>query len=106
MLKKWVTGHPYIFVSAIFLIIMYIGLQFLHWREDKFAFLLLLYLIVILGIRTDDISRKIGRSSGGVFQDLGEKETVINQLNDIKSSLVRLNATLNKLLKESEREDP
>lgn len=104
MLKKWVTGHPYILVSAIFLIIMYIGLQFLNWREDRFAFLLLLYLIVILGIRTDDIARKIGRSSSSASLDLGEKETVICQLNDIKSSLLRLNAALNKLLKESEKE--
>jgi hypothetical protein len=104
MLKKWVTDHPYIFVSAIFLIIICIGWKFLNWREDNFAFLLLLYLIVILGIRTDDISRKIGRGTGRSSQDLGEKETVMSQLNDIKSSLLRLNAMLNKLLKESERE--
>ena len=104
MLKKWVTDRPYIFVSVIFLIIIAIGWKFLNWREEYFAFLLLLYLIVILGIRTDDISHKIGRDTGKYSQNLGEKETVISQLNDIKSSLLRLNATLNKLLKESERE--
>jgi hypothetical protein len=104
MLKKWVTDHPYIFVSAVFLIIIGIGWRYLHWREDNFAFLLLLYLIVILGVRMDDISRKIGRSTNRFSQDLGEKETVISQLNDIKSSLLKLNATLTKMLKESERE--
>jgi hypothetical protein len=104
MLKKWVTDHPYIFVSAVFLVIIGIGWHFLLWREDNFAFLLLLYLIVILGVRMDDISRKIGRGTDRSSQDLGEKETVISQLNDIKSSLLKLNAALNKLLKESERE--
>ena len=55
-MKKWITDHPYFFVSAIFLAILFIGWQFLYWQEDKFAFLLLLYMIVILGIRMAVIS--------------------------------------------------
>ena len=103
-MKKWITDHPYFFVSAIFLAILFIGRQFLYWQEDKFAFLPLLYMIVILGIRMDDISKKIGRGIGKFSQDHGEKETISSQLKEIKSSLLTLNAALDKLLKDTEKE--
>ncbi len=103
-MKKWIIDRPYIFTSVIFLIVIIFGWRFLYWQEENFAFLLLLYFIVTLGIRLDDISRKIG-GAVKLPHSSGEKETVVRQLNDIRISLLAINTTLNKLLKEAEKKE-
>jgi hypothetical protein len=104
-MKKWIIDRPYIFTSIIFLIIMIFGWRFLYWREENYAFLLLLYFIVTLGIRLDDISRKIGGVAVKLPHSSGEKDTIVRQLNDIQVSLVALNTTLMKLLDEMGKKD-
>lgn len=104
-MKKWITDHPYLVTSAIFLILMVIGWQVLYWQDEDFTFLLLLYFIVTLGIRLDDISRRIGRGAGQAAAGSMDQESVINQLNDIKASLVTINVMLNKLLQEKKELD-
>jgi hypothetical protein len=104
-MKKWIIDRPYIFTSLIFFIIMIFGWRFLYWQEEDFAFLLLLYFIVTLGIRLDDISRKIGGGAVKLPHSSGEKDTIVRQLNDIRVSLVTLNTTLTKLLKEMEKKE-
>jgi hypothetical protein len=104
-MKKWIIDRPYIFTSIIFLIIMIFGWRFLYWQEENFAFLLLLYFIVTLGIRLDDISRKIGGGDVRLPHSSGEKDTIVRQLNDIRVSMLALNATLNKFLKETGKKE-
>jgi hypothetical protein len=104
-MKKWIIDRPYIFTSIIFLIVMIFGWRFLYWQEENFAFLLLLYFIVTLGIRLDDISRKIGGGAVRLPHSSGEKDTIVRQLNDIRVSLLALNATLNKFLKETGKKE-
>jgi len=99
-MKKWITDRPYLVTSAIFLIIMIVGWRVFYWRADDFTFLLLLYFIVTLGIRLDDIARKIGGGAGKLSAASADLESVISQLDDIKKSLATLNGTLTKLLKE------
>jgi hypothetical protein len=104
-MTKWITDRPYLVTSAIFLIIMIIGWQVLYWQAEDFTFLLLLYFIVTLGIRLDDISRKIGGGAGKLSAGSVDQESVISQLNDIKASLGNINVTLNKLLAEKKESD-
>jgi hypothetical protein len=104
-MKKWIIDRPYIFTSIIFLIVMIFGWRFLYWQEENFAFLLLLYFIVTLGIRLDDISRKIGGGAVQLPHSSGEKDTIVRQLNDIRVSLLALNDVLNKLLKTMEKKE-
>ena len=104
-MTKWITDRPYLVSSAIFLIIMIIGWQVLYWQAEDFTFLLLLYFIVTLGIRLDDISRKIGGGAGKLSAGSVDQESVISQLNDIKVSLGNINVTLNKLLAEKKESD-
>ena len=104
-MKKWITDHPYLVTSSIFLMIMIIGWQVLYWQAEDFTFLLLLYFIVTLGIRLDDISRKIGSGAGQSPAGSVDRQSVISQLNAIRASLATINATLNKLLAEKERLD-
>jgi hypothetical protein len=104
-MKKWIIDRPYIFTSIIFLIVIIFGWRFLYWQEENFAFLLLLYFIVTLGIRLDDISRKIGGGAVRLPHSSGGKDTIVRQLDDIRVSLLALNDTLNKLLKETEKKE-
>jgi len=104
-MKKWITDRPYLVTSAVFLIIMIVGWQVLYWQAEDFTFLLLLYFIVTLGIRLDDISRKIGGGAGQLSAGSVDRDSIISQLNDIKASLATINATLNKLLEEKKRPD-
>ncbi len=99
-MKQWITNRPYLVTSAIFLVIMYIGWRVLYWQADDFTFLLLLYFIVTLRIRLDDISRKIGGGAGQVPAGSVNQDSIISQLNDIKTSLGSISATLDKLLEE------
>ena len=104
-MKKWITDRPYLVTSAIFLVIMIIGWQILYWQAEDFTFLLLLYFIVTLGIRLDDISRKLGSGAGNPNAGSADPDSIISQLNDIKDSLRAINSTLNKLLEEKERSE-
>ena len=103
--KKWINGHPYFITTVVFLMILFVGWRLLYWREENFAFILLLYFIVTLGIRLDDISRKIGtRASAASNPD--NKTSLMHQLNDIKHALLAVNATLNRILEKTEKKDP
>ena len=103
-MKNWITEHPYFCTSIIFLIVMVVGWQVLYWRAENFMFLLLLYFIVTLGIRLDDISRKIGSGVERAESGFKERESIISQLHDIKITLMRLNTTLNKLLTAADKD--
>jgi len=104
-MKKWFTEHPYLITSVIFVVIIIFGWRFLFWRWENFAFLLLLYFIITLGIRLDDISKKIGAISNPSSRGATEKESIIGQLNDIKLSLKSLNTTLKKILEQNIKEN-
>ena len=105
-IRKWILGHPYFSTSAVFIIILLVGWRVLYWQEENFAFVLLLYFIVTLGIRLDDISYKIGTRTGAAPGNPDNKETVMQQLNDIRYTLLSINATLNRIIEKTEKKDP
>ena len=105
-MKKWFVEHPYFSTSIIFLIIMIIGWQILYWPKSYFGFLLLVYFIVTLGIRLDDISKKIGSGLERSSSDFVPRDTIVNQLNDIRLTLRSMDATLKQLVENSKKEDP
>lgn len=57
MLKK--IKASYLVSGILFLVIAYIGGQYRHWGQEAFAFLLVTYLLVIIGIRLDELSSKL-----------------------------------------------
>ena len=104
-IKKWVVNHPYVITSAVFLAILLVGWRVLYWQEENFAFILLLYFIVTLGIRLDDISRKIGMRTDPAPGNPDDQETIMHQLSDIKYTLLSINATLNRILEKTAEKD-
>jgi hypothetical protein len=49
----------YLVSGVSFLAIAFIGGRYLFWRQEAFAFLLVTYLVVIIGIRLDELSAKL-----------------------------------------------
>ena len=57
MLRK--LKESYLISGILFLILAYFGGRYRHWGQAEFAFLLLTYLVVIIGIRLDELSGKL-----------------------------------------------
>lgn len=54
---------PYIITIFVFTAILVMGRWFWYWGEMETAFLLLFFLLVTIGIRLDDIMKKIGKTN-------------------------------------------
>jgi hypothetical protein len=57
MFKK--LKMSYLVSGVLFLVIAYLGGVYLSWRTEAFAFLLMTYLIIIIGIRLDEMSGRL-----------------------------------------------
>ena len=93
-INQWFSGHPYIVSSLIFLAMVILGWRVFGWGERQLGFILLLYFIVTLGIRLDEISRSIGGQTGNPHPRAGDSDTVIAQLKEIKELLRRIDSKL------------
>jgi hypothetical protein len=94
--SHWFSRHPYGITSIVFIIIVFLGWRMLGWGERQLGFLLLLYFIVALGIRLDDISRAIGGPGGNPRIVRGEPESLAAQLREIGSLLRQIQTSLDK----------
>lgn len=90
-MKKLLTQHSYAITSAIFLILLLFGFLHLNWRKDDYMFMLLLYFIVTLGIRLDDIARQLG---SGRQTPAESDEDVLSALKQIQTTLGETNRRL------------
>ncbi len=96
-MKKFLAAHPYTVTSGIFIVLITIGFLFLHWRQDEYAFVLLLYFIVTLGIRLDDISRQIGIGHSPPDTLAEKNDRIISLMQQIQQNLTETNAKLAKI---------
>jgi len=90
-MRNWLAKHPYAITSGIFMGILLFGWRGLGWGERQLGFALLLYLLVTLGIRLDEISRSLG---GKLDRTPGEPESILAQLQAIHARLRRIEAKL------------
>jgi len=93
-MKKFLSQHPYAITSAIFLVLLFFGFFHLNWRREDFMFMLLLYFIVTLSIRLDDISHQLG--SGREVSPESD-ENVMSALKEIRLTLKETNHQLKKI---------
>ena len=98
-MRKWVAGHPYGITSALFIVLIAFGYFYLDWYKDDYMFMLLLYFIVTLGIRLDEIVRQIGPGRGEEPSDT--EANVLSVLQEMQVALretnYRLKAIQNRL---------
>jgi len=96
-MKKYLSQHPYATTSAIFIVLIVLGLVALNWRKDDFSFLLLLYFIVTLGIRLDEISRQIGAAQGRSASLADQQEEIVTLMQQMHTGLGETNRTLEQI---------
>lgn len=70
--------------------ILLFGWRGLGWGERQLGFALLLYFLVTLGIRLDEIARSLG----GKIDRAGETEAITDQLQEIRRLLRRIESRL------------
>jgi len=93
-INQWFSRHPYTVTSLVFLVMIIFGWRVLGWGERHLEFVLLLYFIVTLGIRLDEISRRLGGHPSHSPERAGDADTVIAYLKEIKELLRRIDAKL------------
>jgi hypothetical protein len=96
VIQHWTQRHPYTLTGLLFLAMVLLGWTALGWGERQLGFLLLIYFIVTLGIRLDEISRTLG-SSGNLRAAAGDPESLMAQLQEIRSLLGQIQAALERL---------
>ena len=106
-MKNFLALHPYTLPSGIFIVILAFGFLYLDWRRDDYAFALLLYFIVTLGIRLDDISRQLGIGHGSPASIADNSDRVIRLMQQIQRKLADTNQKLSEIQAALNREaDP
>jgi hypothetical protein len=93
-LQKWFTSRPYLFTSIVFLAIVLLGWLWFNWRKEEFAFVLLLYFIVTLGIRLDDISGKLAQLKNAATQPSADNVILADRLLKISNTLKNIEKLL------------
>ena len=93
----WIGNRPYVIAGLIFLALAVIGVRMFGWWKEELGLLLILYVIAIVGIRLDEISRKLGNGTAGTNPKRGEAATILAKLDEISHSLKVLNHYLAKL---------
>ncbi len=51
--------NPYLIVSLVFLAIILVGVRCWNWEQSELGFALLLYFVVVLGVRLDEITHQL-----------------------------------------------
>lgn len=91
---RWLARHPYTVTSLVFFGAILVGWLALGWGERQLAFVLLLYFIVALGVRLDEIFRTIGGSSAHPSPPSADPETILSHLREIRELLRRIEEKL------------
>jgi hypothetical protein len=89
-IRRWFTRNPYTTISLVFLAVLFFGWRVLGWDEREFGFLLLIYFIITIGVRLDEISRTLG--GAGALPESADPATVLSNLEEIKVLLNRIAA--------------
>jgi len=97
--------NPYSLTTAIFVIIAIAGAWFLNWRDENFAFILMLYFIVTLGIKLDEIAGQIGNPGQDRKHPVEKNANIMEQLTRINDSLDSLNRALDNIIEKKEQND-
>jgi hypothetical protein len=100
------SRHPYTIASVVFMILAVFGWRVLGWGERQLGFLLLLYFIITLGIRLDEISRAIGGSGRSPRPAGGEPDGLAAQLREIRLQLRRIQESVDKLPRRDDTGQP
>ena len=105
MIKR-IKNHPYTVTSIVFLCLIVVGTILLDWHEDHYAYLLLLYFIITIGIRLDRIVSRLNQLAGSQRQSRNgnEENPELVQLARIRELLEKLHRELRDIRADIDRQ--
>lgn len=68
------TNRSYALAGGLFLALAVVGVLFFGWGEIRLAFLLLLYCVIVIGFRLDEITRQLDTIDGHLEAQLRRME--------------------------------
>ncbi len=86
-MKQYLDKHPYTVTAAIFLVVLAIGIVRFGWGQFVLAYFALLYCIVIIGIKLDEIARQLldlGAVQTALKKESGNQERLTHEIEDIR----------------------
>ncbi len=108
-MKLNLNKYPYSVTSFVFLVVLMAGNIWLGWGQLALAYFGLLFCIVIIGIRLDEIARQVrdlgavqttllkeSGNPGSFTQAVSEIRQLNGQLSEIKTLLTRIQVALEK----------
>ncbi len=106
-MRQFLDKYPYAATSIVFLVVFIIGIVWFGWGQFALAYFVLLYCIVIIGIKLDDITgqlRDLGAIQTTLRKESGNRSVVTHetieyqrlseQLDDIKKLLAQIHQSL------------
>ena len=115
-MKLNLDKYPYSVTAFVFLVVLLVGNTWLGWGQLALAYFGLLYCIVIIGIRLDEIVRQVrdlgavqttllkeSGSPGPLTQAVSEIRQLNGELAEIKTLLTRINAALERTTQASDK---
>lgn len=91
------TDHPYTVTSAVFLGVFLFGTLFLDWGRMDYAFGLLLFLIVVIGIRLDDMAKAIGSTRPERSASREADQDILSAVKEMQTEIKRIRIRLEAL---------
>jgi len=113
-----ILKDPYVITGVIFIVIILTGNWLWGWEKHEYGFVLLLYFIVTIGIRLDDISKHIEKANetlneitktGGPASDSmvsPNAPDILHRLDDLQMSVQLLNTMLQQITDKIEPPKP
>ena len=111
-MKQYLDKYPYAVTSSVFLVVLIIGAVRFGWGQFVLAYFAMLYCIVIIGIKLDEIARQVRDmvavqttlrkepgSPGVLTHENLEIQRLNDQLGDIKVLLEQIHRSLERTSK-------
>lgn len=115
-MKLNLDKYPYSVTAFVFLVVLLAGNVWLGWGQLALAYFGLLFCIVIIGIRLDEISRQVrdlgvvqtmllkkSDNPGSFTEAVSEIRQLNGELAEIKTLLTRINAALERTSQASDK---
>jgi hypothetical protein len=102
-MKFRISDYAYTITGGVFIGVSLFGALFLDWGREDYAFALLLFLIVSLGIRLDEISKHLGTEHKNPVDNRGADDRLLTSIREMSAELTRIRERLDA---QSEAEKP
>lgn len=94
-MKFKILNHPYAITNVVFILIGLFGGWYRGWDGATLAFVLGLYLVVVIGIRLDDIQQQIASR-----RQPSADPQVLEKMQDLETRLAEISEKLDRAMKQ------